>query len=140
LSPSPFLLLISGEPTTPEGGAGHSIKEGAQAIGRSRGGLTTKIHALVHALGNPVEVMLSPGRHHDLTCTESLIEAVDSGALLADKAFDADPFIAAVNARAITPVIRPSPTERLRAASGTVERSRASLPIRPARAGPGQAA
>ena len=46
-------------------------KDGAQAIGRSRGGLTTKIHALVDALGNPVEVMLSPGQDHDLTCAES---------------------------------------------------------------------
>ncbi len=33
-------------------------KNGPQAIGRSRGGLTTKIHALVDALGNPVELML----------------------------------------------------------------------------------
>jgi hypothetical protein len=37
-------------------------KTGAQAIGRSRGGLTTKIHALVDALGNPVELMLTPGQ------------------------------------------------------------------------------
>ena len=51
--------------------------------------MTTKIHALVDALGNPVEVMLSPGQDHDLTCAEPLIEAVDPGALIADKAFDA---------------------------------------------------
>ena len=38
--------------------------------------------------------MLSPGQDHDLTCAESLIEAVDPGALLADMAFDADAFIA----------------------------------------------
>ena len=82
-------------------------KNGAQAIGRSRGGLTTKIYALVDALGNPVEVMLSPGQDHDLTCAEALIEAVDPGALIADKAFDADPFIGALDARAITPVIPP---------------------------------
>ena len=69
--------------------------------------MTTKIHALVDALGNPVEVMLSPGQDHDLTCAESLIEAVDPGALIADKAFDADPFIGALDARAITPVIPP---------------------------------
>src|SRR5580692_1859708 len=37
-----------------------SKKNGPQAIGRSRGGLTTKIHALVDALGNPVELMLTP--------------------------------------------------------------------------------
>ena len=79
-------------------------KHGAQAIGRSRGGLTTKIHALVDALGNPVEVMLSPGQDHDLTCAQPLIEAVDPGALIADKAFDADAFIAALNDRAIVPV------------------------------------
>jgi hypothetical protein len=37
-------------------------KNGSQAIGRSRGGLTPKIHALVDALGNPVELMLTPGQ------------------------------------------------------------------------------
>ena len=86
-------------------------KDGAQAIGRSRGGLTTKIHALVDALGNPVQVMLSPGQDHDLTCAQPLIEAVDPGALIADKAFDADAFIAALNDRAIVPVI-PSKSNR----------------------------
>ena len=73
--------------------------------------MTTKIHALVDALGNPVEVMLSPGQDYDLTCAEPLIEAVDPGALIADKAFDADAFIAALNDRAIAPVI-PSKSNR----------------------------
>jgi hypothetical protein len=48
-------------------------KKGPQAIGRSRGELTTKIHTLVDALGNPVELMLTPGQDHDLTCAEPLI-------------------------------------------------------------------
>ena len=69
--------------------------------------MTTKIHALVDALGNPVEVMLSPGQDHDLTCAESLIEAVDPDALIADKADDADAFINALNDRTIVPVIPP---------------------------------
>jgi transposase len=73
--------------------------------------LTNKIHALVDGLGNPVEVMLSPGQDHDLTCAEPLIEAVDPAALIADKAFDADAFIAALNDRAIVPVI-PSKSNR----------------------------
>src|SRR5215831_20965603 len=51
-------------------------KNGEQAIGRSRGGLTTKIHALVDALGNPVDVMLTPGQTHDLACAEPLLEGV----------------------------------------------------------------
>ena len=69
--------------------------------------MTTKIHALVDALSNPVEAMLSPGQDHDLTHAPPLIEAVDPGALIADKAFDADAFIAALNKRAIVPVIPP---------------------------------
>jgi transposase len=73
--------------------------------------LTTKIHALVDALGNPVEVMLSPGQDHDLTHAEPLIEAVDPNAVIADKAFDADAFIAALTDRVIIPVI-PSKSNR----------------------------
>jgi transposase len=56
-------------------------------------------------------VMLSPGQDHDLTCAEPLIEAVDPGTLIADKGFDADAFIAALNDRAIAPVI-PSKSNR----------------------------
>ena len=70
-----------------------------------------EIYALVDALGNPVEVMLSPGQDHDPTCAQPLIEAVDPGALIADKAFDVDAFIAALNDRAIVPVI-PSKSNR----------------------------
>ena len=40
--------------------------EDDQAIGRSHGGLSTKIHALVDALGNPLEFLLTPGQAHDL--------------------------------------------------------------------------
>jgi len=56
-------------------------------------------------------MMLSPGQDHDLTCAQPLIEAVDPGALIADKAFDADAFIAILDDRAITPVI-PSKSNR----------------------------
>ena len=52
-----------------------------------------------------------PLPNHDLTCTEPLIEAVDPGALIADKAFEADAFIAALKDRAIAPVI-PSKSNR----------------------------
>src|SRR6202030_2395757 len=84
-----------------------SKKNGPQAIGRSRGGLTTKIHALVDALGNPVELMLTPGQDHDLTCAEPLIENADPEALIGDKAYDADPFVETLTQRRITPVMPP---------------------------------
>jgi transposase len=51
--------------------------------------------------------MLTPGQAHDLTCAEPLLQAVDPGALLGDKAFDADDFIEALERRGITPVIPP---------------------------------
>ena len=73
--------------------AGAQKKNGEQAIGRSRGGLTTKIHALVDALGNPVDLMLTPGQAHDLTCAEPLLAEADPEALIGDKAYDADPLL-----------------------------------------------
>src|SRR5436190_12208730 len=89
-------------------------KNGGQAIGRSRGGLTTKIHALVDALGNPCKMMLTPEQAHDLACAQPLLEDVDPGALLADKAYDADPLIDALNQRAITPVIPPKANRKVK--------------------------
>ena len=61
-----------------------------QAIGRSRGGLTTKIVAPVDALGNLVRFVLLPGQRHDTVGVAPLIEGVSFDALLGDKAFDAD--------------------------------------------------
>jgi transposase len=58
-------------------------------------------------LGNPVDVMLTPGQAHDLAGADALIDSADPEALIGDKAFDADPFIARLTARAITPVIPP---------------------------------
>jgi transposase len=69
--------------------------------------LTTKIHALVDALGNPCNLMLTPGQKHDLTCARPLLENVDPGALIGDKAYDADSLIDTLNQRSITPVIPP---------------------------------
>ena len=62
---------------------------------------------LVDALGNPVELMLTPGQAHDLACAQPLIENADPAALIGDKAYDADPFIDTLSQRRITPVIPP---------------------------------
>lgn len=61
-----------------------------QAIGRSKGGLSTKIHALVDALGNPLTVLLTAGQVHDLAGADALVPGMEAEALLADKAYDAD--------------------------------------------------
>src|SRR6185312_1573226 len=61
-----------------------------EAIGRSKGGLSTKIHALVDALGNPLSFLLTPGQAHDLAGADALLPEMAADTLLADKAFDAD--------------------------------------------------
>jgi transposase len=58
-------------------------------MGRSRGGLTTKLHALVDADGRPVGLRLTGGQVHDACEAEALVEAIPEGAtLLGDKGYD----------------------------------------------------
>ncbi|MFD0463265.1 IS5 family transposase [Microvirga aerilata] len=78
-----------------------------QAIGRSRGGLTTKIVALVDALGNLADFLLLPGQRHDSVGAEPLLDGVEIGALIADKGFDNDALRQALDARGAIAVIPP---------------------------------
>ena len=60
-------------------------------MGRSRGGLTTKIHTLVDAKGLPLRFRLSPGQAHDATAAQDLLQDLRPDSfILADKAYDAD--------------------------------------------------
>jgi transposase len=52
--------------------------------------LSTKIHTLVDALGNPIRFHLTGGEVHDLVGADELLPDMEAGVLLADKAFDAD--------------------------------------------------
>jgi putative transposase len=73
--------------------------------------LTTKIHAVVDALGNPVALSLTPGQAADITQAEPLLERIEPDALIADKGYDADAFVECLEQRDITPVI-PSKANR----------------------------
>ena len=60
-------------------------------MGRSRGGLTTKIHALVNEIGLPIRFELTPGQEHDAPVCRLLLDQLQPGqSVLADKAYDAD--------------------------------------------------
>jgi transposase len=60
-------------------------------MGRSRGGLTTKIHALVDADGLPVKLKLSAGQAHDGRSAMDMLDGIGPGqTLLADAAYDSD--------------------------------------------------
>lgn len=78
-----------------------------QAIGRSRGGITTKILALTDAPSNLVDFCLMPGQAHDLCETGTLVRDLSAGHLLADRAFDADWLRNDLLERGIIPVIPP---------------------------------
>jgi transposase len=60
-------------------------------VGRSRGGLTTKIHARVDAKGRPIRLLISPGNDHDVTHAEALLDGLERRTVvIADKGYDAD--------------------------------------------------
>lgn len=69
--------------------------------------MTTKIVALVDALGNLANFVLLPGQAHDMKGVEPLIDGVAFDALLADKAFDADWLLAELDARGASAIIPP---------------------------------
>jgi transposase len=63
----------------------------AQAIGRSRGGRTTKVHAIVNARARPIAIEVTPGHLGDVRVATALISAVPAGGCLAaDAAYDSD--------------------------------------------------
>ncbi|MEO5346576.1 MAG: IS5 family transposase, partial [Magnetococcus sp. YQC-9] len=82
-------------------------KNGPQAIGRSKGGLTTKIHASVDALGNPMKYILTGGQKADVTQAHALIEGMNPDVVIADKNHDANHFVEAIEAKGAEPVIPP---------------------------------
>ena len=68
-------------------------KRGEQAIGRSRGGFSTKIHVTVDALGNPLRLYLTAGQAHDITQAQKLIENLDFEIVIADRGYAAQHFV-----------------------------------------------
>ena len=69
--------------------------------------MTTKIHALADALGNPVRLILTAGHVHDVRAAGQLLQGVACGALLGDKGYDADGLIEQLRDARIAAVIPP---------------------------------
>ena len=89
-------------------GAAESSAE-AEALGRSRGGFGTKIHAITDGLGNPLDFVLTGGQAHDATQGAALLALTPEGAeaLIGDKGYDSDALVQAIAARGMTAVIPP---------------------------------
>jgi transposase len=71
--------------------AGYGI-QAEQGLGRSSGGFSTKIHAKVDALGNPLAIILTPGERNDITQADALVADVYGSYVVADKGYDSDAF------------------------------------------------
>jgi transposase len=78
-----------------------------EALGRSRGGFSTKIHVLVDALGNPLDFLLTAGQVADVTQAEALLTGRQAQYGIMDKAYDADKVLKKLELQGIIPVIPP---------------------------------
>jgi transposase len=74
-------------------------------MGRSRGGLTTKVHLVVDALGLPLAFEVTEGQRHDLVPAPGLVERTRPRRLLADKAYSSHDFRTLLGSLACEPVI-----------------------------------
>ncbi len=78
-----------------------------QALGRSRGGFSTKIHALTDGLGNPLELALTGGQAHDITQASELLVGKQAVRVMADKDYDADGLVEQIQQQGAEVVIPP---------------------------------
>jgi transposase len=91
-------------------------KKGTQdqeALGRSRGGFSTKIHARCDGKGRPLGFTITPGQAHDIKGFTTLLRTIGDkiDALLADKGYDADAVRQALSEMEVEAVI-PSKSNR----------------------------
>ena len=81
------------------------------ALGRSKGGFTSKIHALVDALGNPIKFIITPGQRNDVTQGEGLIadaiRAFKDRIVIADKGYDSNALVEVIAENNCISVIPP---------------------------------
>ena len=87
----------------------HSAGLKDQAISKSIGGNSSKIHLAVDSYGNPIEIIITNGTTHDVKVAPELVEKLDleeTEVLCADKGYDSEPLreqIRATNTKANIP-------------------------------------
>ena len=82
-------------------------------MGRSRGGLTTKIHAVVDANGLPITLKLTEGQAHDGRSAEDMLDTVGpEQTLLADRAYDSNALRQRLAGRGAWANVKPMPNRK----------------------------
>jgi transposase len=90
-------------------------KRGApnQALGRSRGGFSTKIHVATDGLGNPTRFLLSGGQEADISYAEPLIEGQHFDAGIGDKGYDSNRLVEVIERQGAEAVIPPKTNRKV---------------------------
>lgn len=83
---------------------------------RSRGGLSTKVHVAVDALGNPLRLIVTGGQESEYRQAEPLIEGYKPRFVIADKGYDSDSFVEAIERCGASAVIPPRKCRSIRRA------------------------
>ena len=83
-----------------------------QALGRSQGGFSSKIHLIADAHGNPVDFLVGPGQTHESRHAIGLLMGVDAGYVLGDRAYDISPIREAIATMGAEAVIPPHPRRK----------------------------
>ena len=84
----------------------HGARRGEYcAIGKSRGGPTTKIHVAADAHGNPLCIEITGGQVHDSQAAPILIEKIDGENLIADKGYDSEDIREKARNKKMVPII-----------------------------------
>jgi transposase len=92
-----------------------------QALGRSRGGFGTKVHGRFNGLGLPTKFVLTPGQAADITQAEALLDGVACEVVIADKGFDKQELVDAIEGRGAEAVI---PSRKNRVEPRPIDRER----------------
>ncbi|WP_020395080.1 IS5 family transposase [Thiolinea disciformis] len=77
----------------------------AEALGRSVGGFSCKIHVLTDGLGYPLRFLLTAGQTADITQAQALVSSTPLKGLLADKGYDSPVLVDYLQERQIEPII-----------------------------------
>jgi transposase len=86
-------------------------KRGVQsnALGRSRGGFSTKLHAVVDTKGRPIYVAITPGQRHEMMKADELLANAPGKAFIADAGYDSNRFRQAIRDKKKRAVIGSKP-------------------------------
>ena len=78
-----------------------------QALSRSWGGFSTKIHIVVDGVGNPLRILLTPGQTHDSTQAAALLEGLQFARVIADRSYAGRTVVEVLEASGAEVVIPP---------------------------------